>query len=327
MQRKLRMLSLFMALLMVFLCIPVVALENVTTSGSIHDEETNGSSTPSESGTNLDGFQEDAILYEDLSKRDAFTKHYALEDGSYYAVVFPEQVHYLENGEWKDIDNSLQYDSASGRYQSANQLFSTGFAPSATVDGAVSVTSGEYTVSWSLMFAGGSNHLQSENLELVQAKPAEIVNGEAFTVDAADPMDTAMQRAGSLGKVASTVTYADLQNGKVDVRYSLYHGKVKEDVILESADALTSYALVMDTDGLTVVKNVDNSVSFVDVTGEEYFTMEAPWMKDSHTGVSHDVAVEVIQKGNQAIITYTPDAEWMQAEERVYPVLIDPSFR
>ena len=325
MKHNVRMLSLFMAFLMVVLCIPVVALDEVATGGSITQAETNGT-TATDIGA--DGASE-GILYEDTSKRDAFSKHYTTGDGSYYAIAFPEQVHYFENEEWKEIDNSLQYNSVSGRYESANQIFATGFAVSATEGDAVSVTNGDYTVSWSLVFAGGEGSLNADaNAELITAQPALIVNGQSFEIDAeATDAEAALQNAGTLGKAVSAVTYADLQNGKVDVRYSVYHGKVKEDVIVESADALTSYALVMDTDGLTAIKNADNSVSFVDAQGEEYFTMDAPWMKDSYTGVSHDVAVEVMQKGNQAIISYTPDAEWMQAEERVYPVLIDPSFR
>ena len=41
-----------------------------------------------------------AELTEDIKLRDTFTKHYTDGNGKYYAVVFPEQVHYLENGEW-----------------------------------------------------------------------------------------------------------------------------------------------------------------------------------------------------------------------------------
>ena len=33
-----------------------------------------------------------------------------MSDHSVQAVIYAQPVHYLENGEWKDIDNSLQYE-------------------------------------------------------------------------------------------------------------------------------------------------------------------------------------------------------------------------
>ena len=47
------------------------------------------------------------ILKEVVEKRESNTKHFLMDDMSYEAAVYPEPVHYLENGQWKDIDNSL----------------------------------------------------------------------------------------------------------------------------------------------------------------------------------------------------------------------------
>lgn len=52
--------------------------------------------------------QESKIIQEIEEKRDGNTKHFLKEDKSYEAVVYPIQVHYMEGGVWKEIDNTLE---------------------------------------------------------------------------------------------------------------------------------------------------------------------------------------------------------------------------
>lgn len=51
------------------------------------------------------------ILGELDDQRDEYEKHFRLSDGSNMAVSYPIPVHYEENGEWEDIDNTLQLSS------------------------------------------------------------------------------------------------------------------------------------------------------------------------------------------------------------------------
>lgn len=48
-----------------------------------------------------------AIIGEDTSKRASNIKYFLNEDFSYTAAIYPTAVHYRENGQWKDIDNTL----------------------------------------------------------------------------------------------------------------------------------------------------------------------------------------------------------------------------
>ena len=47
------------------------------------------------------------ILYEDISKRDEYSKHFRMSDGTYQAVMYEMPVHIEQNGEWRDYDNTL----------------------------------------------------------------------------------------------------------------------------------------------------------------------------------------------------------------------------
>ncbi|MCR5056824.1 MAG: hypothetical protein K6B54_07930, partial [Clostridia bacterium] len=57
---------------------------------------------------------EDAyILFEDENKRELSSKQFRMSDGSFMAVSYPEQVHFIDNGgKYADIDNRLIYSEA-----------------------------------------------------------------------------------------------------------------------------------------------------------------------------------------------------------------------
>ena len=64
------------------------------------------------------------IVWEVTELREESVKRFLCEDGSYIAATYSAPVHYKENGEWKEIDNSLSLDRAtlseSGKPISAN---------------------------------------------------------------------------------------------------------------------------------------------------------------------------------------------------------------
>lgn len=47
------------------------------------------------------------ILGEIVEKRERNIKQFLKDDGTIEAVVYPQAVHYMEDGKWKDIDNTL----------------------------------------------------------------------------------------------------------------------------------------------------------------------------------------------------------------------------
>ena len=54
--------------------------------------------------------------------------------------------------------------------------------------------------------------------------------------------------------------------------------------------------------------------------------MGAPIMYDADGKASADIAVTMVQSKKTVEVTYTPNAEWLSAEERVYQVIIDPEL-
>ena len=128
-------------------------------------------------------------------------------------------------------------------------------------------------------------------------------------------------------KAVSSVLYQNAFGDKVDLQYTVAPGKIKEDVILRENSAFHSYTMNVDTNGLTAVKSENNTVEFLKTDGTSVFTIQTPYMYDSADECSYDIDIIIEQTGNIASVTYTPDSNWINSGERVYPITIDPSVQ
>ena len=48
------------------------------------------------------------IVAENIEGRTQFSKEFVMSNGLNMAVIYPETVHYDDNGQWKEIDNTLK---------------------------------------------------------------------------------------------------------------------------------------------------------------------------------------------------------------------------
>ena len=265
-------------------------------------------------------------LKEDPAMRDRFTKHYYDKNGTYYAVVYPEQIHYVEDGQWADVDNTLKYDLKTASYVNENPKFSFGFAANSESSNLVTISDGSYTLSWSVRMNSTADDrikLSENELQSFEAsinRSASAVISAAVSNKKATPEDLTSEI-----KAVSGIRYSGVLNNEVDLRYTAYHGKIEEDVILNEKGTFESYTMTVNTDGLTATAADDSSVVFTNAEGKTVFTIAAPWMCDANGELSDDITVSITQIRNTAYITYTPSAEWLSDDNRAYPVLIDPS--
>ena len=81
----------------------------------------------------------------------------------------------------------------------------------------------------------------------------------------------------------------------------------------------------MYTENLSARLLESREIQFYNSSDEVIFTMTSPYMYDSAGELSEDIDVELISKGTGCYyIAITPDAQWLNDESRVYPVVIDP---
>ncbi len=256
------------------------------------------------------------IVYEDTSKRETFSKHYLTGDGSYFAVAYAEQVNYLDGDEWVEVDNSLSNNILTGEKTTKNDKFKVKFANKANKDKLVSVQTDEFKVSWGLAVSEDGTAFNSLN----KVKNSDITPEYDENETTYDVQD--------LGKAVSCVIYENAYGDYLDVRYSVAHQKVKEDIILKETSAFTSYKVTYDigNKGIYATLQDNGAVIFYNSNGTALFQATAPIMYDSANEVSADIEVTVRSDSKAVEITYTPSAEWLNDAERVYPIVLDPSY-
>nr|WP_308082110.1 DNRLRE domain-containing protein [Streptomyces sp. NK15101] len=134
------------------------------------------------------------------------------------------------------------------------------------------------------------------------------------------------------------VLYKDAVAG-ADLSYRVGNGQVKEDIVLAGRPAgPVSFTFALDTEGgLTPKARKDGSIAFFgEAPGTPVMVIPAPYMtdakKDPQSVTGGTYSTRVSQKlvrdtdGKGWKLTLTPDAKWLAAKERQYPVVIDPTI-
>ncbi|MBQ4559301.1 MAG: RICIN domain-containing protein [Lachnospiraceae bacterium] len=284
------------------LCISTIVTSIPITSNASQSKDVN-MTTENEV---LDVKQDKAEIVSEIeSERTADTKTFLMSDGSYLYAVYPEQVHYRENNEWVDVDNSLDTtsdDDGNAVLENKKNSFNIKFSNKAKNKKLVSLKSGEYQIDWALANAN--------------KVPAEAVESENDAVTEV-----------SLKNVNGGVVYKEILPN-VDLQYIIDASSVKEDIILKSKTAQNEFTFDYQVKKLTYQENSDGSISFFaeDNLEDAVYTMDKPFMYDANgeTSSEIDVAIEKTKKGFS--LKLTADSEWLNARERSYPVTIDPTI-
>ena len=260
-----------------------------------------------------------SVVKEDITLRGKYEKHFLMSDGSYQVALYNEPVHKVESGEWVEIDNTLSLQTTSygsAQYATVNGLADVSFAQSFE-DQLVTIQQGDYSVSWGVQAFSGSLSMNT-TAELVQPVQAELVTSHLsdFSVEEQKTMAT---------KSSSTIQYRNALRQNVDLEYVVLPSRVKENIILQSAQDISYYVVTVYAENLSARLLENREIEFYNDSGEVVFTMTSPYMYDSVGELSENITVEMTSKGDGCyLIKMIPDAQWLGAESRVYPVVIDP---
>ena len=290
------------------------------------------------------------ILHEEIEKRDAYTKHFRLSDGSFLAASYEEPVHFLQDGEWTDIDNSLVasengYVNKTNSYQvefqsaqnAAYTLEKDGYSIALTYVPNVSASS---AVLYSqakvpqISIQNGAEYLEFAVANADTAAEALLQGQTGITAEAlleAKQQQNALnlaQREDKLTakKVTSQIEYQNVV-GQTDIEYIIQPNSIKENIIIESASSSYRYTFTLNAGSLTPELLEDGSIVLKNNEAEVIFTMPAPFMYDSNAerGISEAVFYTLTPQGNGLYtITLEADKEWINSSDTTFPVVIDP---
>ena len=113
----------------------------------------------------------------------------------------------------------------------------------------------------------------------------------------------------------------------MDIRYTIGPESLKEDLVLKQADAVHAFTWRYAPSGLKA-RQEGADIVFEDAGGREAYRLSAPYMTDAAGEVSHGLTLTLTddggEKNKEAYVRLEADAKWLAAEERAYPVVIDP---
>lgn len=135
-----RIWSILLVIIMIINMLPVQAL-------ALETDKTSSSSIATKDSISI---EELYIVDELVDRRTEYTKEFRLNNGLRVSSVYGYPVHYEENGEWKEIDNTLKLsDTRSGNtYTNTAGVWDVNFPQDMTTDKYVSITKDGHTLSF-----------------------------------------------------------------------------------------------------------------------------------------------------------------------------------
>jgi hypothetical protein len=250
----------------------------------------------------------DKAVFEVIERREEAVKHFRDADGSYVAAQYNYPVHELDsNGKWQDIDNTLA---------ESGSEYAT---PNARVKFAKKITGNE-----TLFTLHDGNRKITMSMTGANKKVAgQVTNTHTeFGEDA-----TKLQKMMALDKLSSRILYPEILDD-VDLEYVVQPDSIKENIIVKEKGDEYRYSFEISLNNLTATLQEDGSVCIADPdTNEVVYVIPAGYMFDGSGEYSDAVQYELADNGSgKYTLTVTADAEWINADERVLPVTIDPTI-
>lgn len=266
--------------------------------------------------------------------RSEYEKHYDNGNGTVTAFINTVPLHYYDNGEWIEIDNTLIQDEA-GNYVNKSNSMNVTLAPSTYVNSLnldhnqqmVSVEYNGYSLSWDFVNQQMEYDVNfSINNTSIQASSISMNNNNDISNINLENSQLNEKATECVTKLESSVSYNSLYDN-VDVDIDIKPASVKETIILNNPDTVPEqFTYYIKANGLNAELSEDNSVHFFNEYNEDIFKIPAPNMFDSSNlpRYNYDINVEIKEYEDGYIYTISPNREWILNDERIYPIMIDP---
>ncbi|MCL2447263.1 MAG: hypothetical protein FWD06_10905, partial [Oscillospiraceae bacterium] len=271
-----------------------------------------------------------------VERRTADSRHFRNEDGTYTAYVYPQVIHFQDaDGNWQEIDNTLvrQGDFYVPRASGMDVQF-----PAIMGENEITMHSGQHGFSLGVPNANSEavvvdlNMLQLalmaalvEELDFGEAQDIDLSNlNNAASVDFEDlPVEWFNQQMTTARNLQSIVYYMDVWPG-AHLEYVLSADGLKENIIVPEPKAQYVYEFSLNLYNLDAVQHNERTIRlYCAQRGTPVMTIEAPFARDA-AGVENTRALTLQLSGNT--LTLTADAAWMNAPEREFPVVLDPTY-
>ncbi|MEK4671145.1 DNRLRE domain-containing protein [Niallia sp. FSL R7-0271] len=245
----------------------------------------------------------DQNLEEVESKRDEYSKTYTDGEGNFTTEVYAEPIHTKLDGSWEEISTDISMNQQNGMLETDTTQLKASYPSKISSKEEIQYKYEGHTLEFSNIVATDG----TEEYSLQQ-------NGDTITED-------------------NKVIYKNLLPG-IDLRHVSLNNEVKEDWIITDYKGINQFNYVVNTD-LVPKLNDDGSIDFFESQDlkKKVFVLPTPMMEDSNINKglgngtkSTNLHYELESiSNNEYSIKLIVDKAWLEAEDRVYPVYVDPS--
>ena len=264
-------------------------------------------------------------MKEVISKRTACMKVFEHADHRFTAAIYGTPVHYMKDGRWEEIDNRLEaaadeVPADADDMENISGAFKVRLSNKVKKKQMVSMGKGSRKLTWGFVDANAVKRQILKETEEEQQPDSAGTEGNASGSEK-DPT-----AAYAVRHLKSRILYPEAFHG-VDIRYTIGPESLKEDLVLKQADAVHAFTWRYAPGGLKA-RQEGADIVFEDAGGREAYRLSAPYMTDAAGEVSPGLTLTLTddggEKNKEAYVRLEADAGWLAAEERAYPVVIDP---
>ena len=319
MKRTLRTFSFLMAVICLFafsLFEPIYAITEQKAADKQTSEaiaELNDIWDESEKGSSL---AYSPIVGELTDQRSEDTKRLRRADGAIELVMYSTPVHYEADGKWKNIDNTLISKTNEKDVKTYENLASDFKVRFGAEENVITVEYKGETLTFRQIFDEGDRITKASVIEK-ETKRDGLTDAEKD------------EHWRSPAELSSAIVYSQesIRGEKYpDVEYRLNGKSLSEFITLnERPLAAAVYKYRVESSLKPLLDG--NSVRFVNKSGDTVLSFSAPYMTDAKGEECYDFKVSIEEADQGYVYTMIPSEEWLNAEERAYPVVIDPDVK
>lgn len=272
------------------------------------------------SNGNEESTEDVSAICEDESRRGLSSKQFRKSDGTFVVASYNEQVHYVnENGEFKDINNRLEYakENKNGDFkgfENTDNVFTVKFNETLSNDAIYRISDGDYSITLGAV-------LSEEKMGNGEYSKAEIIQSD----NPEKPVENDDTEIGTLFNITSYVVYKDADIN-TDYRYTLSGTHIKDYIVVKERQDSYNYTFTLDLENLTYSEDDFGGIVFKDGEGNIKYSIPAPYMYDNNGALSYEIFYQIEENEEKIILRVIVSEEWINAEERVFPVTIDPEI-
>lgn len=321
---RFRVTAILMALIMTYIVIPsdlwAFGIENTEVVPRMI-EPYNDPTVSHTAGVGTES-EDKYIIREEVERRSETTRQYLMSDGSIMVQEYGFPVNYIDGEDYKELDNRLIKTAATRK--------NAGFYRNAA---------GYYDVKISEKIDGENNHitvakdgysiamgLKSSETAPIKESMAQVASNQikaaAKIKEGTDYSLIKTKKPIISEKIRSEVLFDNVFED-TSFEYELMPTGVKENIIVHQRQDNYDYEFSLLAEGMQSIQE-GKSVLFVNVAGETIFRMPAMYMTDAAGAYSEEVFYTLTGSAGNYNLKITADKNWINAEERVFPVVIDP---